>query len=54
MSSEGEASDAEIRRAYRGGFLYEDDWFRGRGVSGGIVLDANSLYPSVMKNRQSG
>lgn len=42
--------DAEIRRAYRGGFTYADERFKGRVVSGGIVLDVNSLYPSVMKN----
>lgn len=42
--------DAEIRRAYRGGFTYADERFKGRKVGGGIVLDVNSLYPSVMKN----
>lgn len=42
--------DAEIRRAYRGGFTYSDPRFRGRQVGGGIVLDVNSLYPSVMYN----
>lgn len=42
--------DAEIRRAYRGGFTYADDRFTGRVNGRGIVLDVNSLYPSVMKN----
>lgn len=42
--------DAEIRRAYRGGFTYADDRFKGRILGSGIVLDVNSLYPSVMKN----
>lgn len=45
-----EDMDAEIRRAYRGGFTYADPRFSGRIVESGIVLDVNSLYPSVMKN----
>jgi hypothetical protein len=42
--------DAEIRRAYRGGFTYADPRFSKRKLSCGIVLDVNSLYPSVMYN----
>lgn len=42
--------DREIRRAYRGGFTYADPRTTGRVVRGGLVLDVNSLYPSVMKN----
>lgn len=42
--------DSEIRRAYRGGFTYSDERFRGRRVGSGLVLDVNSLYPSVMYN----
>lgn len=42
--------DKEIRRAYRGGFTYADPRTTGRVVRGGVVLDVNSLYPSVMKN----
>lgn len=42
--------DSEIRRAYRGGFTYSDPRFRSRQVGGGLVLDVNSLYPSVMYN----
>jgi len=41
--------DYEIRRAYRGGFTYADPRFSGRIVGSGLVLDVNSLYPSVMK-----
>lgn len=42
-----EQMDAEIRLAYRGGFTYKDH--RRNGVQpGGLVLDVNSLYPSVM------
>lgn len=42
--------DAEIRRAYRGGFTYADPRFLGKRTRSGIVLDVNSLYPSVMYN----
>ena len=42
--------DAEIRKAYRGGFTYADDRFKGKLQGSGIVLDVNSLYPSVMYN----
>jgi hypothetical protein len=41
--------DAEIRQAYRGGFTYADPRFSKRKVGPGLVLDVNSLYPSVMK-----
>lgn len=41
--------DAEIRRAYRGGFTYADPRFTGKVNGCGIVLDVNSLYPSVMR-----
>lgn len=43
--------DNEIRRAYRGGFTYADDRFKGRKVGKGIVLDVNSLYPYIMYER---
>ena len=46
-----EMMDAEIRRAYRGGFTFADKRFRGRRVGGGLVLDVNSLYPAMMLNR---
>lgn len=42
--------DAEIRKAYRGGFTYADDRYKGFITGSGLVLDVNSLYPSVMKN----
>jgi hypothetical protein len=44
------AMDAEIRRAYRGGFTYREPRFKGFNNKTGIVLDVNSLYPSVMMN----
>jgi len=45
-----EALDAEIRRAYRGGFTWRNPKFKGYHKRCGIVLDVNSLYPSVMMN----
>lgn len=41
--------DADIRRAYKGGFVYLNPLFRDRRVAGGITLDVNSLYPSRMR-----
>lgn len=40
--------DADIRRAYKGGFVYLNPKHRGRAGLQGITLDVNSLYPSVM------
>lgn len=40
--------DADIRRAYKGGFVYLNPNHRGREGLQGITLDVNSLYPSVM------
>lgn len=40
--------DADIRRAYKGGFVYLNPKHRGREGLQGITLDVNSLYPSVM------
>lgn len=42
--------DREIRRAYRGGFTYADPRFQLQRLGSGLVLDVNSLYPSVMYN----
>lgn len=43
--------DADVRQSYRGGFTYADPRFTGREVGAGIVLDVNSLYPSVMYSK---
>jgi hypothetical protein len=40
--------DSILRKAYRGGFTYADPRFKGKDIKEGIVLDVNSLYPSVM------
>lgn len=40
--------DAFIRKAYRGGFTYVNPKHQGKRLGEGIVLDVNSLYPSVM------
>lgn len=40
--------DADIRRAYKGGYVYLNPKHRGRRGLQGITLDVNSLYPSVM------
>jgi hypothetical protein len=42
------AMDAEIRKAYRGGFTYADPRFSKRITGPGVVLDVNSLYPHIM------
>lgn len=40
--------DSDIRQAYKGGFTYCKEEYRGKDIGEGIVLDVNSLYPSVM------
>ena len=40
--------DEFIRKAYRGGFTYVNPKFQDKILGSGIVLDVNSLYPSVM------
>lgn len=45
------AMDAEIRRAYRGGWTYANPDNSGFNVGRGIVFDVNSLYPSQMHDR---
>ena len=40
--------DGEIRSSYRGGFTYLNPIYANKVVNEGIVLDVNSLYPSVM------
>lgn len=44
--------DQDLRKAYKGGFTYLSDKYDEKEVSNGIVLDVNSLYPSVMYNEK--
>lgn len=38
----------DVKQSYRGGFTYLNPKFASKEVKNGIVLDVNSLYPSVM------
>ena len=42
--------DMDIRRSYKGGFTYLNDTYKEKETGKGLVLDVNSLYPSVMVN----
>ena len=42
--------DADIRRAYKGGFVYLNPKYRGHRGLKGITFDVNSLYPWAMYN----
>lgn len=42
------AYDFDIRQSYKGGFTYCNPKFANKNICEGIVLDVNSLYPSVM------
>lgn len=44
--------DENIRRSYKGGFTYLNPLYKEKETGKGIVLDVNSLYPSVMKNEK--
>lgn len=43
--------DQDVRQSYRGGFTYADPRFQYQEIGAGIVLDVNSLYPSVMYDK---
>lgn len=40
--------DGDVRQSYKGGFTYLSPRYKNKVVEDGIVLDVNSLYPSVM------
>jgi len=42
-------TDAYVRNAYRGGYVYVKKELRGVDVAEGLSYDVNSLFPSVMK-----
>lgn len=46
-----DAIDRQIRGAYRGGFTYVAERFKGKRLGKGKTYDVNSLYPSVMYDR---
>jgi hypothetical protein len=43
--------DSDVRQSYKGGFTFVNPLFQDSDIDEGIVLDVNSLYPSVMRNR---
>lgn len=43
-----EEEDQKIRQSYYGGLCYLNPKFAGKTIQNGIVLDANSMFPSVM------
>lgn len=43
--------DSDIRQSYKGGFTYLNPKYKEVDLQEGIVLDVNSLYPSVMYYR---
>ena len=42
--------DQDMRKSYKGGFTYLNPLYKGKEAEEGLVLDVNSLYPSVMQN----
>lgn len=40
----------DVKQSYRGGFTYLNPKYANKVIKDGIVLDVNSLYPSVMYN----
>lgn len=44
--------DKDLRQSYKGGFTYLNPIYREKDVFGITVLDVNSLYPSVMYEKQ--
>lgn len=43
--------DAQLRQAYRGGYTYVNPELAGVDVYGGISVDYNSMYPSMMLSK---
>ena len=45
-------ADKDIRKAYKGGFTYLNPCFQNQITGEGVVLDVNSLYPSIMRSER--
>lgn len=43
--------DADMRRAYRGGYVYANPAYTEKRVGEGASIDVNSLYPYIMRER---
>ena len=43
--------DKDLRKSYKGGFTYLNPLYKEVDVGEGVVLDVNSLYPSVMYDK---
>lgn len=44
--------DAELRLSYKGAYTYANERYANQVIGEGIVLDVNSLYPSVMRYKK--
>lgn len=44
--------DADIRKSYKGGFTYLNPLYKGKDLKNLEILDVNSLYPSVMYDKE--
>lgn len=44
--------DKDLRKSYKGGFTYLNPIYKEKDVGNGVVLDVNSLYPSIMYEKQ--
>lgn len=44
--------DHDLRQAYKGGFTYANPIYKEKEVGEGVVLDVNSLYPSVLYEKE--
>ena len=42
----------DVKQSYKGGFTYLNPKFAGKVVGNGIVLDINSMYPSIMASEE--
>lgn len=43
--------DADVRQSYKGGWTFLNPKYKGKAVKKGLVLDVNSLYPHVMREK---